>query len=397
MLLASVMVMASVFGVEPAEVVLDRPMPRRRTDEDFQQVLRQPISVTNKFDSLRSVLTSLSTAYNVAIVLDRRLDPTATPSINLQSQPFNTAVESIAKSVGAGAVVVGNTIVVGPLNAVGNVPSLIQKRSAEISSSEAGIPRFRRSELTNRRITMHWNDLDEPRQILVAAADRFGLTVANPERIPHDLWPGNTVPEASVAEALSLLLIQFDLTFEWQDRGRTVRLVDAPKVATTEKFYLPRDPEHLAIRDRRRRAETAAKDWQQKIPGLVAEPDGQIGRVLVTGTAAQHRRLAALLDPQADQPEPVPNIEPALPLDRRRFLLNVENVPAIAIIKNLEASGVVFEYDAQEMTNAGIDFNQRIDINATNVDAKTFLRKLCDPLGVDFEYKGVKVTLSPHE
>ena len=397
MLLASVMVMTSVLGVEPAEVVLNRPMPRRRTDEDFERALRQPISVTNKSDALRGMLTNFSTAYNVAIMLDRRLDPTRTPSINLQNQPFNTAVESIASSVGAGAVVVGDTIVIGPLNAVGNLPSLIKKRSAEISSSEAGIPRFRRSELTNRRITMHWNDLDEPSQILVAAADRFGLTVANPERIPHDLWPGNTVPEASAVEALSLLLIQFDLTFEWQDRGRTLRLVDAPKVATTEKFYLPRDPKHLAIRDRRRRAETAARDWQQQIPGLQAEPDGQIGRVLVTGTADQHKRLAALLDPQADQPEPAPNIEPALPLKRRRFLLNVENVPAIAIMKKLEESGVVFEYDAQEMTNAGIDFNQRIDMNATNVDAKTFLRKLCEPLGVDFEYQGVIVTLSPQE
>ena len=395
MLLPYLIVTASFLWVEPAEVVLDRPMPRRRTGTDFERALQQPISVANKFDSLRSVLTSLSTAYNVAILLDRRIDPTATPAINLQNQPFQSALKSIATTIGADAVVIGNSIVIGPLNAVGNLPGLVEQRTREITSNEVGISRLQRSALTNRRLTLHWNDLDEPRQIVVAAAERFGLEIENPEQIPHDLWPGNTIPEASAAEALSLLLMPFDLTFEWSQNGRTVRLVDAPQVVTTEKLYLPRDPKYLAIRDRRKRAETAATDWQQQIPGLQAEADGQTGRVLVTGTAAVHARLTALLKPEVDDPEPNPNIGPAIPLKRRRFLLNVENVPAIAIMKKLEESGVVFEYDATDMTNAGIDFNQRIAINVTNENANAFLKELFEPLGVAFEYQGVTVTLTP--
>ncbi|WP_166830058.1 hypothetical protein [Thalassoroseus pseudoceratinae] len=397
MLVASVMVTASFLWVEPAEVVLNRPLPRRRTGRDFEQVLRQPVSVSNKFDSLRSVLTNLSTAYNVAIVLDRRIDPTKTPTIDLQNQPFEIAIKSIAETIGADAVVVGNTIVIGPLDAIGNLPSLIKQRSSEIPSAEIGISRLRRSELTNRRLTIHWNDLDEPRPLLIATADRFGLKVDNPDRIPHDLWPGNTIPEASASEALSLLLLQFGLTFEWLDRGRTIRLVDVPKVVTTEKLYLPRDPKHLAIRNRQERAETAAKDWQQQIPGLVAEPDGSTGRVLVQATAAGHKRLTALLNPETDEPEPNPNIEPAIPLNRRRFLLNVENVPAIAVMKKLEESGVRFTYDKDEMAEAGIDFNQRISINVTNVNANVFLKALFEPLGVAFKYQGTRVTLSPNK
>ena len=50
---------------------------------------------------------------------------------------------------------------------------------------------------------------------------------------------------------------------------------------------------------------------------------------------------------------------------------------------------------ATDMTNAGIDFNQRIAINVTNENANAFLKELFEPLGVAFEYQGVTVTLTP--
>ena len=44
------------------------------------------------------------------------------------------------------------------------------------------------------------------------------------ERIPHDLWPAGNLPELSLAEQLTVLLIGFDLTFELRPEDRRLRL-----------------------------------------------------------------------------------------------------------------------------------------------------------------------------
>ena len=61
-----------------------------------------------------------------------------------------------------------------------------------------------------------WPRLSEPRQVISAVIEQRGWRVAEPERIPHDLWAAGELPELSVAEVLTVLLIGFDLTFELQ-------------------------------------------------------------------------------------------------------------------------------------------------------------------------------------
>src|ERR1700732_4914824 len=93
------------------------------------------------------------------------------------------------------------------------------KRSASIAGA---------AELRTQKATISWEDLERPAEIVSRIGQQFGLTIVGLEQVPHDLWAGAAIPDATVCEALSLVLNQFDLTFERLPGGAGVRLVRTP-------------------------------------------------------------------------------------------------------------------------------------------------------------------------
>jgi hypothetical protein len=55
--------------------VLDRPMPRLHTGRGVDQTLNQPISASWRNFGLRSILRKFADEWKIAILLDRRIDP----------------------------------------------------------------------------------------------------------------------------------------------------------------------------------------------------------------------------------------------------------------------------------------------------------------------------------
>ena len=107
-------------------------------------------------------------------------------------------------------------VYLGPKSATRQLRTLIELRKIDLQSKETRIPEQRRNELQRHR-TFEWRDLDTPREILARISDSFRLTISNVDLIPHDLWAAAVLPDASLSEALSVVLIQFDLTFRWTD------------------------------------------------------------------------------------------------------------------------------------------------------------------------------------
>src|SRR5205085_10277081 len=88
---------------------------------------------------------------------------------------------------------------------------------------------------------LNWADLDSPHDMVQRIANERGLKLRGIEQIPDDLWGPADVPAISLVEALTLVLIQFDLTFQLDPAGTTVQLVRIPEhVAVEKKWNLPK-------------------------------------------------------------------------------------------------------------------------------------------------------------
>ncbi len=375
------------------EPVLDQPVPDRLSGALLQKKLEIFFSSSWENEELRRILDRLADEYKTAVLLDRSVDPNQKLDLNIGYQPLWSGFGAVAQSASAGLCLAGNTIYVGPPERAGKLRTLIYLRSGKPLAADAKLSAGQALALS-RVETVHWNDLDEPRQIAVELANRAGVKIVNPQAIPHDLWASATIPQASFAEAMSLVLIQFDLTFAWNEQATEIRLIPVPKTVGIEKPYTPAGgpSKRASLAARERFLEGVAKSYEQQFPGITCRLDVEHHQIWIKATLEQHEALKNL--GQA-KPKGNPPAAKVPPVRRREFTLHIEQVKAGDLLKKLEESGIIIKYDSQQLAAKGIDLDQRINMDVEKAKADEFFRKICDPLGLKFAIDNVTVTLSP--
>ena len=328
---------------------------------------------------LRSLLNELAGERHVSIVLDRRIDPTVRQPVDIVNRPLKDGLHEIARKVAADVSVPENVVYVGPPAAVRRLRTLIELRSAELQSKTNPVREGRRTELTRPR-TFSWDDLDTPGDILKQIADRHHLAIQKSELLPHDLWAGNSLPNITAAEALSLVLIQFNLTFAWVDAGQGIELMPIPDQVVVER----------RSRAKGRSSADTLKVIAERFPELDAKLEG--ADVLVRGTLEDHEAVTALLNPSSTRK---PAGQTPAPLRQRIFTLTFKRAPVRDVMKKLEESGVVFAYDAAALTAAGVNLDQTVDLDLNKASADEFFKALFAPLKLSVEIDNLTVKLTP--
>jgi len=358
---------------------------RYRTGVGFQVELKKPISGSWSFVEYRGVLERISTSRQVAILLDRRIDPSQELNIDIDEPSLSAALENIGKRSGAGLSLLKSLAYLGPPRSAAILRTLIELRLDELFSISKELPKGRHFKLAERRLVT-WDDLTEPAEVLQLIAKRYQLKIEGLDQIPYDQWAGGNLPMVNSLEAFSLVLIQFDLTFEWLEKAAGIRIVPLPRNVGVVKEYSPRNMT----------AQTALKKLGAEFAGLNAEIRGR--KVRVFATVERHEAVNSLLRPgfkSTKKPQPTAGKAP-VPLSRRRFdKLKVDRVPVLALMQKLQQSQIQFEFDAEKMKKAGIDFNQRITLDLKAATAEEVFRAMFDPIGVSFQIEGVTVTLGP--
>lgn len=370
----------------PAEV-LEQPVPKMPvTGPRFRQVLDTPVvGLTWRNVTVRDVTRQIAEAYGVAINRDRRLDPTVTVDLAESSVPLRQVIEDAARATGGEVRVVGNVVYFGPTESAAVVRTLVELRRQELDG-------FKDRRLAARKVavqrgqTVRWGDLTEPAEILRLVAERFGLRIENPDLIPYDLWAGAALPEMTAAESLTLVLVQWDLTFAWGGELTSVRLMP-----------LPADRSAIVVERRypltSSAGETVAR-WTEKVPGIKAEVAGR--EIVVRGTVEQQEAVEQQRTGRGLETSRPGSGEPAVvPLARRKFSLAVSRVPVKAVMAKLEESGIRFEYDARRLADAGVDLDTPVSLDLKQADADGLLKALFGPTGTAFEVQGATVRLRP--
>lgn len=355
-----------------------------RTGKRFTQTLEEPFSAAWANASLRTILRDVESTCAVAILLDRRIDPSRELSISATGEPLGKFLARLAEDSGADLSLAGNIVYIGPSAAAQKVRTLALLRKEELSVDSAGISRPRRTDLIAPR-TFRWQDAETPDAILksVAAPVRLQIEPAG-SPIPYDLWAAADLPDASIVDALSLVLIQFDLTFAWTDRAAGIRLVPVPERVEIERTHSPGTGESPAA---------ALARWRSEWPGLDAQI--QKNQVLVRGTIEQHE---AIDRPRTTAPETRRTSRPTPALEKKRYTLSMDDTPVSALMAKLAEPGdtsLTFEYDADALRRAGIDLDRPVTINVKTATIHELLKAAFDPVKVAFTIEGRTVRLSP--
>jgi hypothetical protein len=357
------------------------PLPAHyRTGRRFTSTLEQPISGSWKGLPLRSILRRLSRDRGISILLDRRVDPDQELQIETGDRPLRSAVDEIARTTRLGVTQVGNCLVVAPPTAIFRLRTLVALREEELarrSESSNGLARVR-----TLKITTSWDDLERPAEIVDSIGRHFGLSIVGLELIPHDLWAGAAIPDATVSEALSLVLNQFDLTFEWLPRELAVRLVRVPTHVAIERTY--------ALRGKP--AAPTLRILHSRIEGLDAESRGN--KLVVRGTLEQHEVVATVVHGSTSAPR-TKSKQPQLPVEKQAFMLQAGGVSLRELFGELKKQGLPIEYDAAELKKAGIDLGRKVAIDLPQLPAAEFLTRLLGPYGMTFRFERGAVVVSP--
>ena len=178
--------------------------------------LALPASVSWGNAPLGESIGRLSEASGLPIMLDRRVDPTRRVTFQANNLALGSLLTDSSSKLGLGVVRLGPVVYLGPTSATTLLPRL--QAQAELLVKE--LPRVRRRYF-QETITLNWERLATPRDLIEQASSASASKKAaiNTEAIPHDLWPAGELRSVSRADALTLLLIGFDLTWEPTRRG----------------------------------------------------------------------------------------------------------------------------------------------------------------------------------
>jgi hypothetical protein len=349
----------------------------RLTGREFEQSLRAPISAFREQAELRDQFRRLCDARNIAVWVDRRLDPSTSVSVAAKQVPFRTACDEIAAQAEAEVGVLGSTLLVARHDDLDRVLSLAAAQTAALKESDV-LSAARKLALL-RPAEFAWNDLLRPRDLVRELAAQWELEVEGIDLVSHDLWAAGEVVDVNAPQALAFVLGQFDLGWNWTASG--IEITPLTEIPRTLETYRPRGLTAAEGHDR------VTADW----PTVEVELDGATLRV--RATALEHEAIAVVLG-LVEETVPTQVAEP-VPLSRRQFSLRIVRRPLGPVLEAMQQQGIDMRYDPAALAAAGVDLDQLISLEFENATADELFRAVCDPVGLTYTIEGATVTLHP--
>lgn len=227
-------------------------------------------------------LRDLQNQTEVAVLRDRRVDPSPLISIETDSVPRIQVLQEISATIPEGAFCVTEHLAfVGSADVVHRLPILIERNNNQINElrKKLSANAFRK---IRSNIDASWDELAEPRQILLDQAAAVGATIRNPDAVPHDVWAGRRLPKMPFAEAATVILNQFELTLNVATDDAELTIVPIDTQETLEHRYTVGS---------RLKASVSA-EWQSRAPAVEVKWAGS--NAIVTATLEQHALLNSI-------------------------------------------------------------------------------------------------------
>ena len=171
---------------------------------------------------IRDWARRVSETTGATVIVDWRLDPGVSVTLASDGDTLRSLLDRVAASTGAAVEPLASTTRLVPREVSGRAAAAEAARRRDLRGLP---PEIRR--IAERRASWTWPAAAQPRDLVAAAADDAGITIASLDRVPHDHLPATSLPPLQLAERLDLLLASFDLRVDWSAAGGTIVPIDA--------------------------------------------------------------------------------------------------------------------------------------------------------------------------
>jgi hypothetical protein len=380
-----VLVLAALLALTLAPRASAQGVSTWSTGPAFEQQLRENTSVSWSGTPLREGLQRLSELQRVCILLDRRIDPTTRLEVNA-SGPMAEVLVAIAKAHNATVTDLERRRFPGSTLAFTRLGPVVFGGSPNVALYLRTINELRKDEVRQfpgevrqklvRVQSLRWDDLAEPRQILERLAQTSGVQIAGLDLVPHDLWPGADLPPLGLVERITLVAIQFDLTFRISPDGEQVTLRPADQSDLALERNYPAGPS----------PQQRLEQWRQLLPETPMELAG--GQIRVSGRLEDHERLEGI-NTQSGQPATSSG-------GQEVYTLNIRNIPAAQVYKQLaDKLKLELRYDAAGLRDRNVNLDRRITFRVEKVSLEELWRTATAPLGLEAKIEDGVVEIRP--
>lgn len=339
----------------------------------LEKTLRQETSIDWQDNPLRAGLHKLGQVHQTACLIDRRVDPDQELSIQLRDMPLRDVFQQIAADRRIGVSQFGPLTYFGPRAAAEKLRTLALLRKDEVGKLTADA---RKSLLRVKR--WQWDDLATPRDLLGELAREAGVKLRGLDRIPHDLWGAADLPPLTWIDRLSLVLVQFEATFEVAPSGKEVAIVAIPEDVSIERSF-PGGAKPAEL----------AEQWEKLLPECrIKVVDRKIrvrGRLEDIERIESHEQ-GTTTKTRITGPKEV------------RFTLTIQQQPLNAVLKQIaEQAKLDLRIDEAAIGKAGKTLDQRVSATATNATLDQLLEAVLKPAGLKFRRQDLVVEIVPEE
>jgi hypothetical protein len=317
----------------------------------------------------------VSNVLGEAVFIDRRVDPNQRITLKIDAASIDNVLASVAELQSLGASHLGPLRYFGPRPAAEQLRTIAAVRADEV----ARLPAAQRSTF-QRKQHLAWPRLTEPRRLVTSLIQQRGWRIDHAERIPHDLWPAGKLPDLTLTQQLTVLLIGFDLSFEIRAHQRSFEIVPLERMAIRRRYPLTDgfpDPRTIL---------------QQELPATSARMEGN--SMVVDARVEDHERLVELLGGRTGRTRR----ERAPRGSTQVFTLRVQEQPVGAVIRQLaERLSWSIEFDEAAIREAGRSLDTRVSFAVENSKEEELLEAVLKPAGLDFHRDGERLRIVPRE
>jgi hypothetical protein len=332
---------------------------------------------------LREALKKFCRAQQVAVLVDRRVDPDREIDAAAQALPVADILQQVAEGLNLGVSFFGPLVYFGPPEFTARLRTLAEIRREDVRR----LPSAAITELAQLR-PFSWDDFATPRNVLERLAEEGGIEIAGLEQIPHDLWAAADLPPLPLVDRITLVAGQFDLTFAFSGDGRRLTLVPLPEeVAIVRNYPAGRNPQEL-LREWR----SLAADCQFQLVGDKIHVKGLVEEIeRIEGKPSSGRAPSAGSSP--------PSPAAARPAEAEtRFTGRVANKPLGEVLQYLGSQlGLEIRIDRQALARAGVSLDRLVSFSVKEADVNELFEAVLAPVGCTFHRRAGSVEILPAE
>jgi hypothetical protein len=369
----AIMLLAALVFVQTIKVEPSLADTLWKTGDAFKRELETPVGVTWVNGELRPRIEGFAASHNTAVMLDRRINPNQKIELSFDDVPLGEAWKRIASRIGADTTTIGSVVYIGPTGTTKKLRTVLSLRTDVVTQ----LPQAARQRWRSPKAWM-WDNAVAPRDLLASLCRESGVQVDNLAEIPADLWAGNDLPALNLVEKLTLLLAQFDLTYELDSSGLRLHLVPIAESPTIIRSH-PLPSSSPSLETLRGTGALSAVDMSVQGNALV-----------VRGTQEEHELVDSALAGRTAKASSVKE-------GRKVFTLNVPvEKPASKLLSELAAKlGWDLKIDRDAIKAAGLSADALVTVKVKDATEDELLRAILNPAQLQFHRRGSVIEIGP--